>query len=494
MNIVSPFYQQCSQSPNKTALIEGDQHLSYAKFRTHFEKIAAFLQAEKVQNQCIAIALDRGVEAASCIYGILSAGAIYLPLDIKNPATRLIFIINDAQPKYILGKGKAPDWLSALELWVDISQLFLTEIEIVSPLQIQPSALAAILYTSGSTGNPKGVALSHQALINFSSWASRTFKLNQQDRIASLAPFHFDLSIFDLFSSLASGASVHFLPSRLSLSPSRLTGWLGEHKITTWYTVPSLLSFIALKGALETTHLPDLKRILFAGEVFPTQHLIKLANSLVNTELYNLYGPTETNVCCYWQVEPQRLTIEQPIPIGIAAGHATLSIDTKSGELFVTSLSNFSGYWQQGKLQPINPACYPTGDKVSLNKQGEYEYHGRLDRMLKCSGYRVEPAEIEQCINQLDTIENCAVVGTKDLTSGHRPAAAVVLTTGTDLSAAIKPLRQLLAPYMQPCKFIVLDCLPCLSNGKTDYQAIQKLFNEMSIKRTSVSDTKQKDY
>jgi non-ribosomal peptide synthetase component F len=136
--------------------------------------------------------------------------------------------------------------------------------------------MATILYTSGSTGNPKGVAISHQALLNFSSWTQTTFKLNQQERIASLAPFHFDLSIFDLFSSLASGATVYFLPARLSLSPSRLTAWLSKYKITTWYTVPSLLSFIALKGALQTTDLSHLKRLLFAGEVFPSQHLIKL--------------------------------------------------------------------------------------------------------------------------------------------------------------------------------------------------------------------------
>ena len=476
MNIVTPFFQQCIQTPDKTALLEEEHAISYVEFKTRIEKIATFLLAQQTQNQCIAIALERGIDAASCIYGILSAGAIYLPLDIKNPVPRLNFIISDAQPSYIIGQGNAPDWLNKSEIWLDISQLLLIETKSSFPIRVESTELAAILYTSGSTGSPKGVALSHQALLNFSTWASKTFKLNQQDNIASLAPFHFDLSIFDLFSSLASGASVYFLPSRLSFSPSRLTSWLNEQQITCWYTVPSLLSFIALKGALETTPLPDLKRILFAGEVFPSQHLIKLANLLADTELYNLYGPTETNVCCYWQVDRQRLITDKAIPIGSAAANAELTIDVETGELLVNSLNNFSGYWQQGRLQPLNADFYPTGDKVSLNKQGEYEYFGRLDRMLKCSGYRVEPAEIEHCINQLDNIENCAVVGIKDLTSGQRPAAAIVLKKGANLAEAIKPLRQQLAPYMQPCKFVVLDTLPCLSNGKTDYQAIQSLF------------------
>lgn len=172
--------------------------------------------------------MDRGINAASAIYGILSAGAIYLPLDIKNPATRLNFIIQDAQPSYIIGQGEVPAWLDKTELWLDIDTLLCTTAKTIALPPAEPNALAAILYTSGSTGKPKGVALSHQALNNFSCWARQIFAINQQDRIASLAPFHFDLSIFDLFTSLASGATVYFLPSRLSLSPSRLTGWLAE--------------------------------------------------------------------------------------------------------------------------------------------------------------------------------------------------------------------------------------------------------------------------
>lgn len=478
MNIVTPFFQQCAQIPEATAFVEEDQNITYAEFKSRIARIAAFLQAKQVQNQCIAIALDRGINAACAIYGILSADAIYLPLDIKNPATRLNFIIQDAQPSYVIGQGEAPAWLDKAEIWLDINALPCIPDDNITPAAVKPGALAAILYTSGSTGNPKGVALSHRALVNFSTWASQTFAINRQDRIASLAPFHFDLSVFDLFTSLASGSSVYFLPSRLSLSPSRLTAWLAEQQITSWYTVPSLLSFIALKGALDATPLASLKRILFAGEVFPTQHLIKLANLLPETELYNLYGPTETNVCCYWQVDRKRLNAGHTIPIGLAACNAQLTVDADTGELQVNSLNNFSGYWHQGKLQALSHPTYPTGDKVSLNQYGEYDYHGRLDRMLKCSGYRVEPAEIEQCINQLELIESCAVIGIKDFTSGQRPAAAVVLIAGASLAEAIQPLRQLLAPYMQPCKFIVMDNLPMLSNGKTDYQAIQDLFNK----------------
>ncbi|MEQ1635107.1 MAG: amino acid adenylation domain-containing protein [Methylococcales bacterium] len=483
MNLTAGFLQQCQHVPDAIAFTEGDRQISYTQLHRNSQNIATTLQQRlnlqyySGQHQ-IALLLDRGIDAATAIYGILMAGAIYVPLDINNPANRLNFIIDDAQPSLILGLGSCPDWLETPEKWLDIQDLP-TTLPTISPTTIEPGALAAILYTSGSTGSPKGVALGHQAMLNFSSWAADTFTLNAEDRIASLAPFHFDLSVFDLFSSLSKGASVHFMPATLALSPSRLTAWLSGQAISCWYTVPSILSFIALKGALTTTPLNTLKTLLFAGEVFPTPLLMSLAEQLPQVKLYNLYGPTETNVCCYWPVERKRLQADVQIPIGLPACNARLKINEETGELCVQSANNFAGYWQQGKLSaPVAAGnWYATGDKVSLNQYAEYCYHGRLDRMLKCSGYRIEPAEIEQALNQLPAIESCAVVGIGDANNGQRPAAAVVLKTHYTLTDIVNPIKAQLPAYMHPCKFLVLKKLPLLSNGKTDFQAIKALFN-----------------
>jgi len=470
MSLLSVFHQQCNQTPDNIALIEGDRQLSYQETLQQTSLINKQLQS----SQRVCIAIDRGIDATLAILATWYAGACYIPLDLKNPVSRLNYIIKDADAHCIIGKGHCPDWLDDPDLWLDIDQL-----QSNSPLPSTPinnESLAAILYTSGSTGNPKGVALSHRAMANFSHWSAKTFNINNNDRIASLAPFHFDLSIFDLFSSFSRGATVNFIPSMLSMSPSRLTTWLDQNKITVWYTVPSLLSFIALKGSLNTTPLTHLKTILFAGEVFPTPQLIRLCELLPHVNFYNLYGPTETNVCCYWPVDRNKLQADQAIPIGIPACDSSLIIDEKTGELLVKSDNNLSGYWQQGQLTPVLSADsrYATGDKVSLNEQGEYCYHGRLDRMLKCSGYRVEPAEIEHIILQCTAVEHCAVIGIKDSTSGQRPAAAVVLKTDYTLTDIVKPIKQSLPTYMQPCKFIVLNALPYLTNGKTDYQQLQK--------------------
>ena len=474
MSLLASFSLQCNITPNNIAFTEGERQLSYLQSQQLANQISSVLQSDS--NPClrVIIALERGIDAAIAILATLTAGACYIPLDIKNPSSRLSYICHDADAQFIIGKGECPDWVDNPHLWLDVNKI--PEVNNITSATVDPESLAAILYTSGSTGTPKGVALSHRAMSNFADWAADTFNISNKDQIASLTPFHFDLSVFDLFSSLSRGATVHFIPARLTLSPSKLTLWLKDNKISVWYTVPSILSFIALKGALNSTPLPDLKSLLFAGEVFPTQQLIKLSNLLPKVDFYNLYGPTETNVCCYWFVDIDRLNPDLPIPIGNPACGSRLKINPDTAELLVKSDNNLSGYWQQGQLIPAlsSDYFYQTGDKVSINEYGEYCYHGRLDRMLKCSGYRVEPAEIESIIQQCPEVESCAVVGIKDSTSGQRPAAAMVLKGDSTLTDIIKPLRQKLPSYMQPSKYIVLSSLPYLDNGKTDYQSLQK--------------------
>ncbi len=476
MPLLTAFNRQCQTTPDTIAFIDGDRQLSYRQAGQLACRLGACLMHGQVPRPRVIIALERGIDAAIAILAALNAGACYIPLDLKNPPNRLNYIIADADAQTIIGKGRRPDWLEAPVPWLDIGHPPLAE-NAGPPAITADDAPAAILYTSGSTGMPKGVVLSHRAMRNFADWAAVTFKISTTDTIASLAPFHFDLSVFDLFSSLSVGATVNFVPSNLTLSPSRLTAWLAQHRISIFYTVPSLLSFIALKGNLPTPPLPHLKTVLFAGEVFPARQLQTLCGLLPATNFYNLYGPTETNVCCYWPVERERLQSGHPIPIGHPACGAILQIDGTTGELIVHSANNLSGYWQQGKLRPAltTDNGYRTGDKVSLNGQGEYCYHGRLDRMLKCSGHRVEPAEIETVILQHPEVLSCAVVGITDSTSGQRPAAAIVLKPDATLEQIVKPVKQQLPAYMHPCKFIALGSMPCLANGKTDYGALQQL-------------------
>lgn len=476
--LLNAFLHQCRQHPEAPALSEQSHSLSYRQLQHRAQGVAAALQSQGIgPGQAVTIHLERGIEAVAAIFGVLMTGACYVPLDLKNPAQRLAFIVTDAQAAAVIGIGDAPDWLDQAR-WLNIADCPPAE---PTAVDISAEALAAILYTSGSTGQPRGVALSHRAIAAFANWAAELVNLTAADRIANSAPLFFDLSTFDLYAVLGRGASLHFVPPMLTMAPARLSVWLAEQAISGWYTVPSLLAFLAYKGNLRQTQLDSLRFLLFAGEVFPTPALIEFAAGLPQTALYNLFGPTETNVCCYWPVARERLHTEQAIPIGVPAAGCELHVHPETGELWVRGPTLADGYWRNGRLHAMlnSDGWYATGDRVSLDN-GEYRFHGRLGRMLKCSGYRVEPAEIEAVVNALPGVKDCAVVGMDDPTAGQRPALALVLPEQTSIAEIRKALSRQLPPYMQPCRYLVLAELPRLANGKTDYRSLNALFDNMA--------------
>jgi acyl-CoA synthetase (AMP-forming)/AMP-acid ligase II len=221
---------------------------------------------------------------------------------------------------------------------------------------------------------------------------------------------------------------------------------------------------------------------LFAGEVFPTPQLQRLSALLPGTDFYNLFGPTETNVCLYWPVDMTRLDAAVPIPVGGLACQAELAIDPEQGELLMKGPCLMSGYWQAGKTMPVLDAqgWFHTGDRVTVNAAGEYEYHGRLDRMIKSAGYRIEPAEIEQVLRAAPGVLQAAVVCIPDPLSGTRIAAAVAVEGADRCSLQAHASRQL-AAWMRPSFYLLMEDLPFLPNGKTDYQSVSRAIElEMS--------------
>ncbi|HFD10861.1 MAG TPA: phenylalanine racemase [Crenotrichaceae bacterium] len=475
MNLVTGIEHQCITNPFAIAIRENQRAINYQQLSLKIGAVVQLLQRAGIPSGSrIGLAMDRGLDTVCVLLGVLSAGCCYVPLDIKSPAKRRQFIVNDAGVAAVIGCGECPHEYQNFG-WLDYNSVSDHELDVSIH---QADQLATILYTSGSTGSPKGVALSHRAIHAFSHWAQQLVNLRNTDCIASLTPLFFDLSTFDIFASLSTGACIDFVPAQLTMAPSQLSAWLSQHRISGFYTVPSVLGFLALKGNLEKTPLQDLRFVLFAGEVFPTRLLKTLINYLPNTEFYNFYGPTETNVCVYWRVEPDTLLEQTPIPIGHPACGNQLKIAENTGELLVKGPTVMSGYWSKKTLHAVlaDQQWYATGDQVSINEKGEYCYHGRLDRMLKCSGYRVEPAEIEHVLLSLPEVTNCAVIGVSDETAGQRPAAAVVLQPETTIQALRRKLSQQLPHYMIPSRWKILPALPLLKNGKTDYLSISNLF------------------
>jgi acyl-coenzyme A synthetase/AMP-(fatty) acid ligase len=333
--------------------------------------------------------------------------------------------------------------------------------------------------------------LSHRNATSFVNWCSEVFTPDENDRFSSHAPFHFDLSILDIFLSIKHGATLILIAEDLGKDPVRLAQLISEREISIWYSAPSILSLLTQFGKMERRDYSSLHTILFAGEVFPIKHLRALKSLLPEPIYYNLYGPTETNVCTYYQVPTQIPdTQTKPFPIGKTCSHLeSIVVDVhgktvfpgQEGELCVSGAGVMGGYWNlpertaQAFIQDsIGQQWYKTGDIVIEENDGIYTFLGRRDRMVKKRGYRIELGEIESALYRHPAIKEAAVVALSDDDAGVQIKAYLSSLEGEKLS--IIRLKRFCAEnlpnYMIPDFFSFLDALPKTSTDKTDYQKL----------------------
>lgn len=373
-------------------------------------------------------------------------------------------------------------------------------LEMLAKEEQSDTELAYILYTSGSTGTPKGVMLSHLNAKTFIAWALAEFKPDESDQFSSIAPLHFDLSVFDIYVAIACGGTVHLAPA--AGNPRAFLAWLRESMITYVYSVPSVWTAIMNYAGLAKGDLPRLTNVLFAGEVFPPQALRSLMEHLPHAAFYNLYGPTETNVCTYYPVTSAAGISERGVPIGKAcAGTEVIALNENgeelsagdTGELLVRGPIVTTGYYKnpeltaaafaQGPQTRHNTSLfYRTGDLVRLTISGDFEYLGRKDLMIKLAGFRIELPEVEQALFRHSQVSEAVVVPVCD---GDR-LNAKSLTAFLTLKEGEKPgivaiknfLTSLLPRYMIPEGIVFLDAMPRNGNGKADRLKLTKLAGE----------------
>jgi acyl-coenzyme A synthetase/AMP-(fatty) acid ligase len=450
-----------------------DEKINFKFLKQRIKKFSQFFLLQNIRNCRICIFLPKGAEATIAILSVLYSGNTYVPFNPEDPIERISYMLENVSAYGVIGKGSRPRWLKESYQWIDISSDFgQVDKALFQPLKAN---IACIFHTSGSTGTPKGVALSHEAILAFSNWARETFSVSSMDIIASLSPFSFDLSTFDLFTTLSSGAKVRFIPPNLTMNPSKFCSWFLRNGITLWYTVPSFLTFLVNKGDLSSLRESSIRAILFAGEPIPYQTLSILVENLPDIEFYNLYGPIEANVIAYWKVNLEKFN---NIPIGIPASKARLKINKKNQELLVKGPSLMSGYWSNS-LQP-HKGWFRTGDIVEKNENGLLIYKGRLNRMFKFQGYRIEPVEIEAAAQKYPDI----VVGVAELIK-NQIVLSVSIKRILEINKFMGFLSTLLPSYMLPSKILVFDKIPVLTNGKIDFlsartQAEEKLKEEVS--------------
>jgi amino acid adenylation domain-containing protein len=358
-------------------------------------------------------------------------------------------------------------------------------------VRVDEHDIAYVLYTSGSTGRPKGVMLSHLNALAFVNWAVEEFGVTSADRLSSHAPLHFDLSIFDLFAASKLGASVALVPFELVPFPVEVAAFMEQWEISVWYSVPSALTMLVLHGNLAARRLPKLRTVLFAGEVFPTKYLVRLMELLPRCRFYNLYGPTETNVCTWYEVPSLSPSATAPIPIGRAiTGVEVVAVGDDDrvvprgevGELCVRGPTVMRGYWGDPErtasaMRPIQNTASPwptyrTGDLVRLGDDGNYIFLGRRDAQIKLRGYRIELGEIESALYAHREVIEAGVIALPDDASTNRILAFIAVREPLEETALIEFLLEVIPRYMLPDELEFRPALPKTSTGKVDRQAL----------------------
>jgi amino acid adenylation domain-containing protein len=525
--------EAAARQPQRPAVASEGCLLTYLELDQLSNKVArALLRLGVAPADRVGILAPKSAAAVVGLYGVLKAGACYVPLDPKAPSGRLCHIVRDSgatvivtdEPRtsqaatlagivprppgvLVVGVPGGPEREEAAgvpaegadtRLWTAVAE------ESAEPLAEERAIetdLAYILYTSGSTGIPKGVMISHRNSLTFVDWAAAAAGLSERDRVCSPAPLTFDLSVFDIFATCRAAACLTVLPEGAATFPVSIARFLEAERISVWYSVPSVLTLLARYGRLQQFDLSDLRMVIFAGEVFPPKHLARLIAELPHARYLNWYGPTETNVCTAFEV-PASWADAQPAPIGKACANTEVFAVTsegrrvsrpgEEGELYVRGPSLMRGYWGQpaktSEALVRNPFraeydefVYRTGDLVTLEPAGNYVFLGRRDSMAKIRGYRVELGEVEATLYRHPAIREAAVLPVPDELLGSRLRAVVTADGGGNLTRenVLDHCRRWLPGYMVPDIVEFREEMPRTSTGKVDRAGLAQEQNEL---------------
>jgi amino acid adenylation domain-containing protein len=463
-------------------------------------------------------------ETIIAMHATLKAECIYVPIDIASPAQRVQRILESAEPRLVLTSRSAArlvdDLMAGGALSTDVTIGSIDDEPAVGErfesafTRVDADAFSAeppttrgraddpahILFTSGSTGIPKGVVITHANVVRFVEWAVDHFAIQASDRLSGHPPLHFDLSTFDIYGAFAAGAELHIVPASLNLLPHRLAEFIEQRELTQWFSVPSVLTYLASFDAIAPGAFPHLERLLWCGEVMPTPTLRYLMTRLPHVRFTNLYGPTEATIASsYYTVPAVPKDDKESIPIGIAcAGEELLILDDELNELPVEKVGNLyiggvglsPGYWRDeektrqafltGPGSSSSPRrIYRTGDLAHRDETGLVFFHGRADSQIKSRGYRIELGEIETALNALDRLREAAVVA---IEVGGFEGTAICCAYSAAPGASILPqdiaaeMRRVLPGYMIPTRWQSLGELPKNVNGKIDRKSLKETF------------------